>query len=78
MNMNQMNNNNNMNNMMGMNNMNAPQQKSGDIFDTLFNPSLLNDQESMFNQNNSGNNQNENIPSGPKVDPFSNLVNLIK
>ena len=72
------------NNMMGMNanmnmnNMNPPQQRSGDIFDTLFNPALLNNQESMFSQNNTGNNQNDSTASGPKEDPFSGLVNLMK
>ena len=69
------------NNMMGMNNnMNAPsQQRSGDIFDTLFNPALLNNQESMFSDNrNQSGNQNQSEPSKPQVDPFSNLVNLMK
>jgi hypothetical protein len=75
MNMNQTN---NLNNMMNMNNnMNQQKHSSGDIFDNLFNPSLLNNQESMFSQNNNSNNQNDMQNSGQKNDPFSNLVNLM-
>ena len=75
-NMNQMNN----LNMMNMNNnMNPQQQRDGDIFDRLFNPALLNDQQSMFSQNNNNaNSQNNNQNTGVKNDPFSNLVNLMK